>query len=283
MNLKNKVLLFLLLSLALIPNSSYSLTNSAVAEPLRWAQVIQIKSEAPDASGDTAPGYCNATLIHRNLLITAAHCIKLAVVSGQKKIDMEVGFYKYITRKTDGKVVRVGYLVRNYLSKIMHIEVPRSLADKLARSGGKATISPGEDFAMLWWNEETPELADIELAEVVTPAEHNSITSNISQYIFSPVTINPFSEMSLDTKRMSTLNMVKWKGYVYSKSTSRVEEGDSGAPLFTTINNKLKVMAVVKGRASTLFDNWDAYSPVTPHLCQIAATLPTFIKLDACK
>lgn len=264
-------------------SNSFALTNSTVAESPEFTNVLQIRSDAPDASGESIPGFCNATLINQHAMVTAAHCIKLAYISGQKKIGIQVGNYKYITRKTDGKVVRVGYVVKHNLEKDLHIEVSRTLADKFSRRGEKATIDPSEDFAILWWNEELPEFADIQVADIVSPLEHNTIIKNIGQYIFQPLTINPFSEMSTDTKRMATISDLKWKGYVFSKAISRVEEGDSGAPLFVKINNKLKVFAVVKGKASTVFDNWDAYSAVNPHLCQIAMNLPTFIKIDACK
>lgn len=270
---------------ALFSLNLFALTNSKVAESPTLAHVMMIKSEAPDSTGNTTPGYCNATLIHQNLMVTAAHCVKLAYISGQKTIDIQVGQYKYITRKTDGVVVRVGYVVKHALKKSVNIELPRSLKDKLASRGEKATISPNEDFAMLWWNDETPEFKDIEAAQIVSTVEHNQIVQNINQYSFHPVTINFFSEMSTDTKRTSTLesSTIKWKGYLYSKANSRVEEGDSGAPLFSVINNKLKVFAVVKGRASTVFDNWDAYSAVGPHLCSMASSLPSFIKLESCK
>ncbi|MBC7539378.1 MAG: trypsin-like serine protease [Bacteriovorax sp.] len=280
-----KKLISLIFSLALFCSFSncFALTNSIVAESPEWTNVMQIKSEAPDSTGDTTPGYCNATLINHNVLITAAHCVKLAYISGMKKIDIQIGYYKYITRKTDGKLVRIGYVAKYNLTKNVNVELPRSLIDKISHSGEKSTIDPTEDVALIWWNEETPEMADIQVADIVSPAEHNSLIKNISQTTLQAVTVNPFSEMSLDTKRIATLNNFKWSGYVYSKSQSRVEVGDSGAPLFAKINGKFKILAVVKGKASTVFDNWDAYAGVNPHLCQMAELLPTFIKIEACK
>ncbi len=269
--------------LILTISNAFALTNSSPAVSNDWTNVMQIKSEAPDSRGDSTPGYCNATLINENVLITAAHCVKLAYISGMKKIEIQVGQYKYITRKTDGQVVRIGYVEKTRLTKEVHVELPRSLTDKIARRGEKATIEPSEDMALLWWNEETPEFANIVIADIVSPTEHSSMIKNLPQASLLSVTINPFSEMSTDTKRMATLNDFKWKNYVYSKSISRVEEGDSGAPLFAQINGKFKIFAVVKGRASTVFDNWDAYSAINPNACEIANRLPTFIKIEACK
>ena len=247
-----------------------------------WADVVLIRSDAPDSSGERIPGYCNATLIHHNVLITAAHCLKLAYISGMKKIDFQVGYYKYFTRKTDGKVIRVGYAPKYNLNKDVHIELPTSLVDKIARKGEKAEISPTEDTALAWWSEETPELEEVSVADAISPIEHNALIKNLANTSLQIVTVNPFSEMSTDTKRMANLNNYKWKGYVYSKSTSRVEEGDSGAPLFALINGKFKIFAVVKGKASTVFGNWDAYAPINPNLCQLTKNLPTFIKISAC-
>lgn len=276
------MLLTAVLALAISPNV-FALTNSSPALSDSWTNVMQIKSDAPDSTGDTTPGYCNATLIHKNVLITAAHCVKLAYISGVKKIDVEVGQYKYMTRKTDGQTVRIGYAQKYLLSKNVQIEFPATLVDKIQRRGEKANIDPTEDIALLWWNEETPEFNDIVIADIVSPNEYAAILKNFSQTSFTALTINPFSEMSLDTKRMASLNNFKWNGYVYSKSASRVEEGDSGAPLFAMIGGKFKIFAVVKGKASTIFDNWDAYTAINPHVCQLAKTLPTFIQISACK
>ncbi|MFA6239229.1 MAG: trypsin-like serine protease [Bacteriovorax sp.] len=275
-------LLLLALSMLLSTANSFALTNSTPALSPNWTNVVQIRSEAPDSTGDTAPAFCNATLIDKNVLITAAHCVKLAHISGMKKIDIEVGQYKYITRRSDGQTVRVGYVQLHKLSKNVQIEMPRNVIDKIARRGEKAIIDPSEDVALIWWNEETPELGDVAISDIVTPTEHLNLIKNLSQTSLTAVTINLFSEMSTDTKRMSALNDYKWSGYVHSKSLSRVEEGDSGAPLFATINGKFKIFAVVKGKASTIFANWDAYTAVNPHLCQMAKLLPTFIKIPAC-
>lgn len=263
-------------------SSAYALTNSQMDESPLWASVVQIKSEAPDASGESIPGYCNATFVARNILVTAAHCVKLAYTSKENLINMQTGYYKYITRP-DGKVVRIGYVKKDQFDRHVNIELPKSLADKIARRGEKATIGPDEDFAMLWWNEETPEIKDMSFVETVTQAEHLTITKNIKSYPLKAVSINLFSEMSLDTKRSADLNNYKWNnGYVYSKSLARVQEGDSGAPLFVKINNQMKIFAVVKGLASTIFDNWDVYSAINNHICDMNKKMPTDKKIKSC-
>lgn len=262
---------------------TYALTNSTMTEMPEWTSVVQIKSEAPDSTGDTTPAYCNGTFIAKNILITAAHCVKLAYISKMNIINIEIGYYKYVT-KADGRVVRIGYVPKYRFNKHVNIELAKSLTDKIASRGEKAPIGPGEDFAILWWNEATPETDDVVPAEPVTPAEHLQIIKNIKQYPLKVVSINLFSEPSLDTKRMGDLDSYKWnRNYIYSKSKVRVEEGDSGAPLFVTINNKIKIFGVVKGKATTIFDNWDVYSSVGTNLCALNKGMPTGMLLRVCR
>lgn len=262
--------------------SAYPLTNSKMDESPEWTSVVQIKSEAPDSTGESIPGYCNATFVGRNIMVTAAHCVKLAYISKDNLINIQTGYYKYITRP-DGQIVRIGYVKKDQFDKHVTIELPKSLADKIASRGEKAQIGPDEDFALLWWNEETPEIKDMSFAQTVTPAEHLAISKNIKAYPLKAVSVNLLAEMSLDTKRSADLNNYKWNnGYVYSKSLARVQEGDSGAPLFVKINNQMKIFGVVKGLASTVFDNWDVYPAINNHICDLNKKMPTDKKIKSC-
>ena len=276
-------------SLALLVAASFSikahaLTNSVFAESPEWTPVVQIKSEAPDSTGDTTASFCNATFIAKNMLVTAAHCVKLAYISKDNLINIQTGYYKYVTRP-DGRVVRIGYVPKHNFNKHVNIELPKTLADKITSRGEKASIGPAEDFALLWWaDESTPETQDLTPSEFVTPAEHLLIIKNIKIYTFKTVSINLFSEISLDTKRMGDLDNYKWSnGYVHSKSIVRVEEGDSGAPLYVNINNKRKIFGVVKGKATTVFSNWDVYTSIGQHLCPLNKKMPTQMILKDCK
>lgn len=260
----------------------YALTNSVIADSDQWSPVVQISNDAPDANGESIPSYCNGTLIAKTVILTAAHCVKFAYLSRHTNIEIETGHYKYVT-KPDGQVVRIGYVAKNKFEKNVNIELPQTLVDKFSRRGEKAQIGPDEDFAILWWNEPTPETDGINFAQITTPQEHSVINKNIKQYPLIAVSINLFAEMSLNTKRMITLDNYKWNNnYVYSKSNSRVEEGDSGAPLFVKYQNKYKLFSVVKGKASTIFDNWDVYSSINPHLCALNRHMPTDLKISGC-
>ncbi len=271
-----------LIALAIWSAESLALTNSTRDESVEWTPVVQIKSEAPDSTGESLPGYCNATFIAKNILVTAAHCVKLAYISKDTKLNIQTGYYKYVTRP-DGQVVRIGYVPKEKFDKHINIEFPKSLSDKIAKKGEKAQIGPDEDFALLWWEESTPEIEGMIESQFVTKLEHAEIVKNIKNYPFKVVSINMFSVSTLDYKRSGDLSVVKWNnGYIHSKSLVRVEEGDSGAPVFVKINNKMKIFAVVKGRASTVFDNWDVYPAVNPHLCTLNKKMPSTMLLQSC-
>jgi V8-like Glu-specific endopeptidase len=277
-----KIKFFEYLCLIFLSQSVWSLTNSTIAQSPSWEPVVQIRSDAPDSSGENIPGFCNGTFITKNIIATAAHCVKLAYISKDNLLQIQIGHYKYIT-KSDGKIVRIGYVPKYQFNKNVNIELPKSLTDKIANRGEKAQIGPDEDFALLWWNDQTPETNDLTPVEVVNQNEHNEIVKKISNFHFTVTSINLFSEASLDTKRMGELDNFKWKnGYIYSKSKVRVEEGDSGSPLFVKINDKFKLFGVVKGKASTVIDNWDVYPSMTPHLCDLNSRMPSDFKLSIC-
>jgi len=262
---------------------AHALTNSTAEERSFFENVIFIRSDAPDAKGDTAPAFCNATLLSPNLAITAAHCVHFAYVSRNHNIEIQKGFYKYKVQP-DGTRRKIGYVPNFQKSINVEIEFSANLKDKFDRQGHKAKIGPAEDVAIIWWKDNFDELKNIEFAEVISPSEEKNIKSNLKNFPLMPVTINPFSEMSLDTKRSSSLNNYKWtmSNYIESRSASRVEEGDSGSPLFINYNQKFKIIAVVKGKATTVFDNWDAYSPTSNIACEIDKKLPTELRIKSC-
>lgn len=266
----------------LLSTNALALTNSTFADSPEWAPVTLIKSEAPDSSGESIPAYCNGTFIGKTMMVTAAHCVKFAYASRDNLLNIQTGYYKYITRPT-GEVVRIGYVAKAKFNKHVNIELPQSLKDKIAKKGDKAQIGPDEDFALLWWDETTPETDDLVVSEIVTPMEHAQITKNLKAHQVRVVSINFFSEMSMDTLRMGDLDNFKWSnGYIHSTSNVRVQEGDSGAPVYVTINNKRKIFGVVKGRASTVFSNWDVYPAINPHICAINKRMPSKWIIKSC-
>lgn len=274
----------LLFYLAIFQVSAFALTNSIPEEKIEFESVVFIRNDAPDAKGEVYPAFCNATLLSKNMAITAAHCLHYAYVSGEKMVTLEKGAYKYKIMP-DGSKRRIGYVPNFKINVQTEIEFSEKLKDKFLRSKFKARIGPEEDVALFWWKDEHPELNLATFPSLISPNEEQLIKNSISSFQLSPVSINPFSEMSTDTKRSSVLNQTKWHqlNYVESKSSSRVEEGDSGAPLFVTIKNEKKIFAVVKGKASTALGNWDVFSPVSQIVCEINKRLPTEFSLKSCQ
>lgn len=218
------------------------------------------------------------------MAITAAHCVHLPYVSGVRKMTIEKGEYLYNTRK-DGTISRIGYVPK--FSKVVNIEIElaSSLKDKFDQNGYKAKISPSVDMAIIWWKENTDVFYEKNFPTIVSPNELNKIIKSISNFNPSITTINYLSDSStLDYKRSANLNSLKWTytNYLESKSLSRVDEGDSGSPIFVEINGMKKIIAVVKGKASTLFDNWDAFTSVTKITCEIDKHLPSDLRIKEC-
>ncbi len=272
------------LVLSFIVSNVLALTNSQPELNELYQSVIFIKSDAPDQNGDTAPGFCNATLISSHMAITAAHCVYLNYISHDYNIEIEKGAYKYKVLP-DGQKRRIGYAPTFSTNLNITIEFPQKLKAKFDRSGYKSKIGPDEDMAIIYWKENLVELELNQYAEILPPSEFEIVKNQLTSFSPKVVSINPFTEMSLDTKRFAFLNDLKntFSGYLESKSLSRVQEGDSGSPLFITKNGKESLLAVVKGRGETVFSNWDAYAPVSKYSCEINLRLPTELKMKHCK
>lgn len=268
----------------LLTPTLWALTSSSPALEPRWDSVIHIKTEARDPLGSEAPSYCNATLLSARMLITAAHCLSHAEVLKSRFIEVEVGAYKYTTRP-DGQAVRIGYVKKIRQSFRAQFFFTPELLRSLNSSGLKTKISPAYDIAIAVLDSPVPVDAQFPFAEVISTRELNSIKSRLLQYRPTVVTVNYLTEMSTDTRRLANLNSIKWdtSRHYTSRSQSRVEEGDSGAPLFIQTATQWKLIGVVKGRAETIFSNWDVFGSVDTNLCAIAQLVPQEFKSLICK
>lgn len=264
--------------------STWALTPSSPALDPHWDSVVHIKTEARDQQNSEAPSYCNATLLSPRILITAAHCLSHAEVLKSRFIEVEVGAYKYVTRP-DGQTVRIGYVKKIRQTFRAQFFFTPELLRSLNSSGLKTKITPAHDIAIVLLESPLAVDSQFQFATVIPAGELNSIKSRLSQYHPTVVTVNYLTEMSTDTRRFADLNAIKWdtSRHYTSRSHSRVEEGDSGAPLFIQTGSQWKLIGVVKGRAETIFSSWDVFGTVDTNLCSIAQMVPQEFKALICK
>lgn len=265
-------------------SSLWALQPSTPALDTRWNSVVQIRTDARDQQNTEAPSYCVATFVHARVLITAAHCLSHAEVLKANHIEVEVGAYKYITRP-DGQTVRIGYVKRFRQTFKAQFFFTPELLKSINSSGLKTKIPPSQDIAIAILESPLPVDSQFPFAQIISAQELNSIKTHLPQYRPTVVTVNYLTEMSTDTKRLATLNDIKWDSsrHYTSRSPARVEEGDSGAPLFIQTGTQWKFIGVAKGRAQTIFSNWDVFGTVDTNLCSMAALVPQEFRNLLCK
>ncbi len=257
----------IILILVSLSATSHALSNSAPALDDNYNVMASIRNYAPDHKGDDAPAFCVGTLINDHEMITAAHCVKDLYFHPELTMQIDLGFYKYVTKPT-GERVRIGHYQDMSFQRKVRIHFPESLKRKIAISKKKVNIGPDEDVALI-------EFTQLELkreipnVSIVSDNFMNELRINSKKYSLTATTINFTEEMSSDTRRMAILNQITINnGHIKSTSSSRVQPGDSGAPVFYSNNLDLQLIAVVKGMAKTVFSNWDVYSFVHPFVCK---------------
>lgn len=275
--------LFLLMSL-MFSGQVFALTPSQPAIDAFWEPVVLIKTQARDVDGSDVPAYCNATFVTERVLVTAAHCVHHAQVINSFSAEITTGYYKYGTHP-DGTTFRIGYVTRVKKTVAAKFYFTNTMKQKIATSGLKAKISPSEDMAVIFLSEPFGLGEVFPLAQIVPQSEFEGLKNNLNSYAPTVVTINFIADMSTDTKRFAQLNSMKWNNALHfeSRSTVRVQEGDSGAPLFARTGQDWKLVAVVKGRATTAFSNWDVFTGVGQNICQLAAQLPLEFQKSLCR
>lgn len=275
------LLTFVLTLVGLTP--ALALTNSTANLDEDLTAQVFIANEGPDQNGDMVTGFCNGTLLSPRILITAAHCIKDSYVVKSLKTRVQIGKYKFKT-KPDGTVVRIGFVpfFDEYLTGRYFFT--RSLLNKIQSQGLRAQIGPAEDIGVVLLDQPIAVVSTLTIPQVITAQELASIRSRLTDYAPTVSSINPFTEISTnDTKRMARLNdlSINSSGYLESKSVSRVEEGDSGAPMFVRFGKEWRLIGITKGRATSFFGDWDVYGLTDQKLCEISSQISASTNADA--
>lgn len=228
-------------------STTFALAPATPAVEKGWESVTFIKVPGPDADGSIVDGLCNATLVNAHTLISAAHCFLQSTVLNGGTLKVEVGHYKFIDQ--NGQPVNLGYRATQ------KFEVTARVAFLPGVNPNGTTVKPDLDIAVIQLQQDLALPTDFIYAEMwnttLPRLDANSLVTIVSVNPLETITHN-------NTKLVATLNSIQQKGYqIESKSTSRVAQGDSGAPVFAFINGKTYLIGVVKGAASTGFSNWD--------------------------
>ena len=265
----------LVLVLGLVSINAWALHPATPAEDGFFQNVIFFEAES-FLKGESVIGDCNATLVSNQFAVTAAHCVADAAVANKFVLHFQVGKYKYIKRKIDGKTIRLGYVP--YLDQRLPCEFfftpkVKSLVDR--KSTG--SIPPNEDVAVIKFQTPLVLPGDFVFAPILGRQDFENLKKAIPANTLGAVSINLIAEISnLDTKRIALFDHVLWhqgmlgSGWFTSKSTARVDAADSGSPVFVLKDKTYYLAAVVKGLAKTVVSEWDVFAPVAEPLCQIA-------------
>ncbi|MEQ1723353.1 MAG: trypsin-like serine protease, partial [Pseudobdellovibrio sp.] len=195
-------------------------------------------------------GYCNGTLIDAYTLISAAHCFQRSEIGAGKKMRIEIGEYRYIVK--DGVKIKIGYR-----AMIKHDSSVKVRVLPGVNLNGTATIPPELDIAVVKLDQPVAVPAEF----VYAPIWNTALPGLNAASKLSIVSINIMETISHnDTKQMAVLNkFTQGRINIESTSTSRVAQGDSGAPLFAMINGKTYLIGVVKGTVSTFGSTRDIF------------------------
>ena len=237
-------------SLLFVTQSVFALSNSVAAEEMGWQSVTFIKIPYPANDPDGGAGMCNATLLDSQTLLTAAHCfIKSSFLTGDK-LDIEVGEYVYSNK--NGVRRKIGYK-----PTIKHASSGKLKTLKGVNLNSTSVISPELDIIIVKLD------APLSLPSnfIFAPLWNKLLPQLTAANQLTVVSVNYIETIShMDTKQKATLNEYKQTANnIYSTSNSRVAPGDSGAPLFASIEGKTYLIGVVKGTVKQFFMERDIY------------------------
>ena len=233
-----EVLMKLFTILLLFSLNTLALSNSIPAEDNAWKSNVLLSIPGYDQDGSLVDGLCNGTLIDAKTIISAAHCYQRSEVLTGKKFKIEVGEYRYIIK--DGVKIRVGYR-----HTIKHETTAQLRFLPGVNPNNSTTIPPELDIVVIKLQEAIALPTDF----IFAPFWNSALPKLDANSKLTVVSVNPIETISHnDAKQMALLNrFTQGRINIESTSTSRVAQGDSGAPVFATINGKTYLIGVVKG------------------------------------
>ncbi len=248
--MQSELKLILFLFLISVSISGYSLTSAQPAEHPSFKAVVHLAIPAYTSDGPVT-GYCNGTLVSRNTIVTAAHCVVSSYLFTGQPLKIEIGEYRY--KETEQGTIRLGYRTTQRHESSVKVQLQPGVSPTAAPN----RIPPENDYAILKLQTEISLPEDFVFPTVLNA---NLSSAQVSQTVV--VTVNPLAYISsTNTKQVATLNQVQYLGKsLKSNSLARVEEGDSGAPVFAVVQGRSYLIGVVKGRAQNGFSNWDVFA-----------------------
>ena len=185
----------------------FALTNARPAIEAHFDSLVFYSiTQYDESTKEELNGFCNGQLISPRVMVTAAHCVAQAVVLGKPTLDIQLGEYWF--RERDGKTIRIGYGSKKKEVVDGDFYFTSSLKNRLLTQKLRTRIGPSDDIAVVVFKRDLDVKPEMRFPEVISQAELKGLLPRVVQYHPQVMTINPFEDMSLDTRRIAVLDKV---------------------------------------------------------------------------